>query len=93
MSCDIYQIRGEELSNYWPSIFDSEEDKDPDDWYRERLLIYGFNYAYNNTATNYMRVGDKSMRDVSFRNTEKGKLTHLYYMYASRNQWVNIPIL
>ena len=44
------------------------------------MLIYGFTEAYNNTAASYMKVGDESMRVISFRKIEKGNLPHLYYI-------------
>ena len=56
--CGISLTRGKEFIKYWPKLFESEEDKATDEWWREKLLIDGFNEACNNIAANYLKVGD-----------------------------------
>ena len=41
--CDIYLTRRKEFRKYWSQGFESEEDKDTDEWWRIKLLINGFN--------------------------------------------------
>ena len=45
------------------------------------MLFYGFNEARNNTASSYLRVGDKYMSEICFCKTAKGNLPHLSYIF------------
>ena len=47
------------------------------------MLIYGFNEALNNISGSYLKVGDESMSAISFLTTEKGNLTHKYYIFRN----------
>ena len=49
----------------------------------EILLIYGFNEALNNISDSYLKVGDESMSVIRFLTTEKGNLTHKYYIFRN----------
>ena len=59
-----------------------EEEKDKYKWWREKLLIDGFNGACNNIAAIYLKVGDDSMSAIRFWTTVKGKLSHLSYIFC-----------
>ena len=65
---------------YWKQGFESEADKETYEWWRENLLINGFNAACKNIASSFMNVGDESMSEICFRTTEKGNLPHLSYV-------------
>ena len=43
------------------------------------MLIYAFNEACKNISVSYLKVGNKSMSEIRFRNTSKGDLPHLPY--------------
>ena len=50
-------------------------------WWRERLLIYGFNKAFSNIASSSLKVGDDSMSTIRFCTTSKRDLHHLSYIF------------
>ena len=45
------------------------------------FLIGGFNYACNNIAASYLKVGCDSMSDIRSRTRAKGSLPHLSYIF------------
>ena len=49
---------------YWPRGFESEVDKEEDEWWRARLLIDGFNEEFSNISASYLKVGDDSMNAI-----------------------------
>ena len=49
-----------------PELFESEEDKAIYEWWREKLLIDGFNAACKNIAASYLKVGDEFMGAIRF---------------------------
>ena len=61
-------------------LFKSEGDKEEYYWWRERLLIDGFNEACSNIAASYLKVGDESMSAIQFQTKSKGKLPDLSYI-------------
>ena len=63
-----------------------EGDKEEDKWRRARLLIYGFNEAFSNTAASYLKVGDESMSAILFSTMSKGNLSHLSYIFHKPEQ-------
>ena len=81
--CGISHTRGEEFSNCWPQLFESEDDKYSDEWYMERLLFGGFDEVYNNIDVIYLKVRDDSMSETSFWNIAKGGLSHLSYIFLN----------
>ena len=86
--CVVYHNRGKEFMKYWPQGFESEYDKDSDEWYRVRQLIDDLNEAYKNIAARYLKVGNDSTSAIRFWTTAKGNLPPLYYIYARWNQWI-----
>ena len=58
-----------------------EAEKSIDEWWRENLLIDGFNEACKNIAASFLKVGDDSMSAISYLATEKGNLPHLSYIF------------
>ena len=44
------------------------------------MLINGFNEAYKNTASNYLKVLNDPTSDIHFWTTKKGNLPDLYYI-------------
>ena len=82
--CGILHTRGKEFRKYRPKVFELEEDKDTDIWWRSKLLIYGFNEACNNISASYLKVGGDSMSSISFRTMAKGKLAPLYYIFCRK---------
>ena len=52
-----------------------------------KLLIDGFNEAFNNISVSYLKVGDESMSVIRFRTTEKVNLPHFSYISASQSHW------
>ena len=58
-----------------------EADKAIYEWWREKLLFYGFNTACNNIAASFLKAGDESMSAIRFWTTEKGNLPHLSYIF------------
>ena len=76
----ISLTRGKEFRKYWPQGFELEADKATYEWWREILLIYGFNAACKNIAASFMKVGDESMGAIHFWETAKGNLPHLSYI-------------
>ena len=84
--CQIYGIsliREKELRNYWPKIFEPKEDKDKYEWWREKLLIDGFNESCKNTTASYLKVEDEFMIEIRFRTIENGNLPHLSYIFCN----------
>ena len=67
---------------YFPQGFDSEADKETDEWWRVKLLIDGFNTEFNNIAASFLKVGYESMSAIRFRTTAKGNLPHLSYIFC-----------
>ena len=57
-------------------------DKATYEWWREKLLIDGFNEARKNIAASYLNVGDESMSAIFFQKMAKGDLPHLYYIFC-----------
>ena len=51
------------------------------EWWREKLLIDGFNAACDNIAAIFLKVGNESMSAIIFGRKEKGNLPHLSYIY------------
>ena len=45
------------------------------------MLINGFNEACKNIAASYLKVGDESTSEISFRMEAKGNLPHLSYIF------------
>ena len=68
---------------YFPRGFDLEGYKEEDEWWRARLLIYGFNKACSNIAASYLKVGYESMSAIRFCTTSKGDLPHLSYIFRN----------
>ena len=64
-------------------LFKSEGDKEEYDWWRERLLIDGFNEACSNIAASYLKVGDESMSAIQFLTKPKGNLPHFSYIFRN----------
>ena len=60
-----------------------EGDKEEDEWWRERLFIYGFNETCSNIASSYLKVGDGSMSVILFFTTSKGNLPQLSYTFRN----------
>ena len=54
-----------------------EEEKATDEWWREKLLIDGFNAACKNIDASFLKVGGDSMSAIRFQTIVKGNLTHL----------------
>ena len=52
--------------------------------WRENLLIDGFNEAFNNIKSSYLKVGDESMSENSFWTTAEGNLPHLSYILRKK---------
>ena len=69
------------FKKYCPKVFELEDDKATYEWWREMLLINGFNKARK--AASYMKVRDDSTSAISFWKTAKGNLTHLYYIFCN----------
>ena len=67
----ISLTRIKEFRKYWPKGFELEEDKETYEWWRERLLIDGFNYACKNIAVSSLNVGDDSTSAIIFWTTAK----------------------
>ena len=76
----ISRTRGKDFKKYWPQGFGLKADKATEEWWRGKLLIYGFNAACNNIAASFMKVGDESMSEIRFWTTTKGNLPHLSYI-------------
>ena len=74
--CGIFLNRGKGFRKYCTKGFESEEDKRTDKWWREKLIIDGFNEAGKNIDASSLKVGYESMRVISFRTMAKGNLTH-----------------
>ena len=91
--CSISHIRGKEFRKYWTQGFDSEEENDSYKWWRERLLINGFNKAWKNIAASYLKVGNESMSAIRFWTTEKGDYLTCTKCFARRNHWRQISRL
>ena len=51
------------------------------EWWRGKLLIYGFNVARKNIAASSLKVGDESMSAISFQTTAEGNLPHMSYIF------------
>ena len=66
-----------EFRKYWAKRFELEEDKETDEWWRDRLSINGFNAAFKNIAVSSMNVRDESMSEIRFLDDGKRKLTSL----------------
>ena len=62
--------------------FELEEDKATYKWWRSTHLINFSNEACKNIAANYLKVGNESMRVISFWKMAKGKLPHLSYIFG-----------
>ena len=60
-----------------------EEEKATDEWWKEKLLIDGFNVACNNISDSSLKVGDESISAISFQTTAKGNLPHLFYIFRN----------
>ena len=60
-----------------------KSDKEDDEWWRERLLIDGFNKACSNIASCCLKVWDESMSAIQYFTTSKGKLPHLSYIFRN----------
>ena len=69
-----------EFRKYWPKVFESEEYKSSDEWWRGNFLSNGFITACKNIDVSYLKVGDDSMSEIRFRTTAKGNLPHLSYI-------------
>ena len=82
----IYPTREMEFKKYWPQGFELEEDKVTNDWWREKLLIDGFNAVCNNNDTSFLKVGDESMSKNCVQTTAKGNLTHFSYIFHKPEQ-------
>ena len=83
MSRHIFVIslnREKEFRQYWPKLFESEEDKATDEWWMRKLLIDIFNAVCKNIIASSLKVGDESMSAISFWTTVKGDLPHLSYI-------------
>ena len=66
---------------YWPQVFDSEEENETYEWWREFFFINGFNAACKNISTSFLKVGDESTSAILFWMTAKGNLPHLSYIF------------
>ena len=71
------------FSKYAPKGFELEVDKEEDDWWRVKFLIYGFTEAFSNMASIYLNIGDDSMCAIRFRTTSKGNVPHLSYIFRN----------
>ena len=80
---DISHTREEEFRRYWPKCFESEEEKEEDNWRRTRLLIFGFNEARSNIAASYLRLGGDSMSAIPFHTTSKEDLPHFFNIFRN----------
>ena len=74
------------MRKYLPQELDLEEDIDTYEWWRPKLLIYGFNEVYKNIPVSYLKVGDESMSAIRFRKMTKGNLPHLSYIFCKPKQ-------
>ena len=63
-----------------PKVFESEEDKATDEWWRDFFLINGFNESCNDIASSALKIGDELTSAISFMKTTKGNLAHLSYI-------------
>ena len=77
----ISLTRGKQFRRFWTQGFESEADKNTDEWCRAKLIFDGFNTAYKNIAASFFKVGDESMSAIRFRTTAKGNLPHLSYIF------------
>ena len=77
----ISLTRGKQFRRFWPQGFESEVDKNTDEWWRSKLLFDGFNTACKNISASFLKVGDESMSVTRFRTTAKGNLPHLSYIF------------
>ena len=75
--CGIYLTREKDFRKYWQKLFELEEDKATNLWWRENLLIYGFNEACKNIYASSLKVGDESTSAISFRKTGKRGINSL----------------
>ena len=57
-----------------------KEENDPDEWWREILLVNEFKEACKKISTSYLKVGDDSMSAICFCTTAKEDLPHLSYI-------------
>ena len=53
----ISLTRGKQFRRFWPKGFESESYKNTDEWWRVKLLFYGFNTACNNIAASFFVGG------------------------------------
>ena len=81
--CGIYHTRGKKFRKYRTRGFKLEVDKEEYEWWRVRLLIYGFKEACSNISASYLKVGDEPMSAMQFRTMSKGNLTHLSYIFRN----------
>ena len=58
-------------------------EKESDEWWSSRLLIYGFNKMCKNISASYMKVGDESISDIHFHTKAEGRLPHLSYIFRN----------
>ena len=88
-SPDLWHLshQGKRVREVLTKVFEPEEDKYTDEWWRSKLLIDGFNEACKTIAASYLKVGDDSMSAIRFPATAKGDLPHLFYISASRSHW------
>ena len=63
------------FGKYWPTLFDSKEDKGSYKWCRMRLLANGLNDLCNKIGGRYLKVRNESASAI-FWTTPKGNLTH-----------------
>ena len=52
-----------------------------DEWWRAKIIFYGFNTVCENIAASFLKVGDESMSAIRFLTTAKGNLPHLSYIF------------
>ena len=86
----ISHTRGKEFRKYWPQVFYLEEGKDSYKWWRERLLIDGFNETCNNIAASYLKVGDESMSAIFPDYRERGLNPLVLYFLQGGTNWYGV---
>ena len=77
----IPYTKGKGFRKYWPSAFESKDNRYSDEWLRGGLLVDGFNEACNIIAAIYIKVGYESMIAIIFWTALKGNLPYLSYIF------------
>ena len=65
--------RGNQFRRFWPQGFDPDADKNTDEWWRDKILLDGFNTVCKNIAASFFEGGgwvdeQNSVSDSGFRN-------------------------